>query len=158
MLFIFDLDDTLYDCTGQMTEQNKWQDVLSISLFPGVKELLSTLSARKILITKETDLGLQDKKIETLGVRSFFDRIVICRSNEEKKEEFQKIKQEFPEEEVWVIGDRVDAEVKYANELGWKTVHLCHGKHKSRTPQEKLEVPDFQITTFMELQQILCKQ
>ena len=68
MLLVFDLDDTLYGCTGQMKEATKWEDAKHIVPFPGVIELLSSFPAEKILLSRETDAGLQDIKIDALRI------------------------------------------------------------------------------------------
>ncbi len=151
MLIIFDLDDTLYDRTGQVPDNYSEEDIRRITLFPGVKEFLQSFSGKKILVTNESNLGLQNKKIDALGIRSYFNDILICHSAAEKKECFSNLQRQFPQEEVWVVGDRVDLEIKYGKELGMKTVWLRHGNHRERGPREAGEVPDHQINEFSEL-------
>ena len=155
MLIIFDLDDTLYDRTGQVPDNYTKEDIQKITLFPQVKEFLQAFSGKKILVTKETDPGLQNRKIHSLGLRGYFDQIIICHSAEEKKDAFQNIKQSFPGEEIVVVGDRLDQEIKYGKELGLKTVWLRHGNHNERLPQQFGEVPDHQITEFSEFPALL---
>lgn len=155
MLIIFDLDDTLYDRTGQVPDNYSDEDIKRITLFPKVKEFLQNFPDQKILVTKETNPGLQDKKINSLGIRPYFNQIMVCRSDEAKRACFQKIRQNFPEQEIWVVGDRVDLEIKYGKELGMKTVWLRHGNHKERRPRVAEEVPDYEINEFFELPEIL---
>jgi FMN phosphatase YigB (HAD superfamily) len=155
MLIIFDLDDTLYDRTGQMPDNYTEEDIQKITPFPQVKEFFQSFSGRKILVTRETDPGLQSRKIHSLGLQSYFDQIIVCHSDGEKKNAFQDIKQSFPGEEIIVVGDRIDLEIKYGKELGLKTVWLRHGNHKERLPREFGEVPDYVINEFSELPEIL---
>ena len=121
MLIVFDLDDTLFHASGQMNYENRWQDVKKITLFSGVQDFLRSFPAKKVLLTWETDKGLQDTKINVLGIRAFFDEILICNSNEEKKQYLTKIKKKYSSEEICVVGDRIDAEIQFGNELGMKT-------------------------------------
>ncbi len=155
MLIIFDLDDTLYDRTGQVSDNYTEEDLQKLTPFPQVKEFLQSFPGRKILVTKETDPGLQGRKINSLGLQSYFNQILVCYSDAEKKECFKEIQARFPREEIWVIGDRIDTEIRYGKELGMKTVWLRHGNHKERTPQQFWEVPDYEINEFSELREIL---
>ncbi len=155
MLIIFDLDGTLYDRAGQVPDNYTEQDLQQLKPFPGVKEFLQSFSGTKILVTKETDPGLQDKKINALGIRPYFHSIYICHTDEEKKKSFQEIQQQFPGEELVVVGDRIDLEVKFGKELGLKTVWMRQGKHRDRRPQEYWEVPDYEISEFSELAEVL---
>lgn len=155
MLIVFDLDDTLYDCNGQMKEATKWQDAKRIVPFPGVIDFLSSSSARKILLSQETDAGLQDVKIDALRIRAYFDKIYFCRHNIEKKDLLGKIQQEYPSEDIWVVGDRIDSEIQYGNELGMKTVRLQHGKYGRLVPQNDYQKPYRNITQFSDLAGVL---
>ncbi len=155
MLLVFDLDDTLFDCTGQMKRETKWEDAKSIRLFPGVKEFLSSFPGKKVLVTRETYQGLQNIKIDALGIRHFFDKIIICSSNDEKKACLRQLQEQFSEQEIAVIGDRIDVEIRHAKELGMKAIRLRQGKHSVMAPSSPAEVPDFEIGNFSELQQLL---
>ena len=151
MLIVFDLDDTLFHTSGQMKYESRWQDVKNITHFPGVHDFLSTFQAKKFLLTWETDKGMQDAKIDQLGIRTFFNEIVICYSNQEKKECLASIKEKYPQENICVVGDRIDAEIQFGNELGLKTVRLRYGKYKDMTPQHKLQEAHHTITEFSQL-------
>ncbi|MBI4147032.1 HAD hydrolase-like protein [Candidatus Woesearchaeota archaeon] len=155
MLIVFDLDDTLYDCSGQMKEATKWQDARCIVPFPGVIDFLGSFPARKILLSRETDAGLQDVKIDALRIRTYFDKIYFCRRNEEKKNLLGKIQQEYSSEDIWVVGDRIDSEIQYGNELRMKTVRLRHGKYSQLEPQNDYQKPHGNITQFSDLAGIL---
>lgn len=157
MLLIVDLDDTLFDCTGQMKRETQWEDVKSITLFPGVREFLSSFSGKKVLVTRETDKGLQNRKIDTLGIRNLFDQIMICSSNEEKKEYFRRLKKQFSGQEIAVIGDRLDVDIRFAKELGMKTCRVKQGKYSMMIPSSPVEVPDVEIDHFSQLTKLLPK-
>ena len=155
MLIVFDLDDTLYDCSGQMKEATKWEDVKHIVPFPGVVEYLNSSFNKKILLSRETDTGLQDLKLDTLRIRDFFDKIYFCRKNWEKKNLLEMIKKEHSSEEIWVVGDRIDAEIQFGNELGMITVRMQHGKYKDLVPKHKYQRAQYTITEFSQLRNIL---
>lgn len=155
MLIVFDLDDTLYDCSGQVKHETRWQDAKRIAPFPGALDVLSSHPAKKILLSRETDTGLQDVKIDALGIRDYFVKIYLCQRSEEKKTFLEKIQQEYSSEDIWVVGDRIDSEIQYGNELGMKTVRLCYGKYKAMEPQHKLQKAHHTITEFSQLGALL---
>jgi FMN phosphatase YigB (HAD superfamily) len=138
-----------------MNYENRWDDVKKITPFPGVPEFLQSFPAKKILLTWETDSGLQDAKINILGIRSFFDEILICNSNLEKKQYLEKIKQKYAAEQICVVGDRIDAEIQFGNELGMKTVRLRYGKYKDMLPKHKDQHALYTITEFSQLLGVL---
>ena len=155
MLIVFDLDDTLFHSSAQMRRETMWQDVKKITAFPGVHDFLNSFPARKILLTWETDKGLQDQKINALGIRPLLDEIFICGSNQEKKQCLESIKQKHPTEDIYVVGDRIDAEIQFGNELGMKTVRLQQGKYKDMAPQHKIQEAHHTIIDFSQLRGLL---
>ena len=157
-LIIFDLDDTLFDCSSQMRAGHEQEDVQQVVPFPGVLSFLASFPGKKALVTKETVPGLQQQKITILGVRRFFDDIIICQTVEEKKSRFRQVLAKYHPRKCWVVGDRLDAEIRFGNELGLKTIWLRHGKHRERKPQNGLEVPDAEISCFTELHTIFSSE
>lgn len=155
MLVIFDLDNTLYDRSRQLPDSYTEKQIQEITAFPGVKEFLSSFPGKKVLVTHESVLGLQDKKIKVLGIGEFFDKIFICNTNEAKKKCFQEAISLFPESEMWVVGDRIDAEIRWGNELGMKTVLLAHGNYRNLNAKKETEFPHYIITRFSDFPKLL---
>jgi len=155
LLIVFDLDDTLFHSSAQMRREAAWEDVKKITVFPGVHEFLKSFPAKKLLLTWETDKGLQDQKINVLGIRPLLDEIFICSSNQEKKQYLESIKQKYPAEDIYVVGDRIDAEIQFGNELGLKTVRLQYGKYKDMVPQHQHQQAHHTITDFSQLSKVL---
>jgi len=156
-LIIFDLDGTLYD--SQMirddTEEHLYEDVKKISFLPGVKEFLTGFGGKKILVTKEKFPKFQEEKIKILGLDKLFDAIFICPYEEDKKAYFQKIIQLHKDLEIYVVGDRLDLEIKDGNELGLTTIWFKRGKYKDYSPVHKLEMPTYTIIDFGQLWEII---
>ena len=94
-LVIFDLDDTLYDRWGQLDET--YGNLPNIKLFPDALQLLNAIKVPKVLISKG-DPEIQQKKIDVLEVRRYFDEIVICTTKEEKQAAFQRMKERYATE------------------------------------------------------------
>jgi FMN phosphatase YigB (HAD superfamily) len=53
--------------------------------------------------------------------------------------------------EVFVVGDRIDSEIKYGNRLGMTTVYLNRGKYSAIKPRDENEIPNFKIQSLEEL-------
>ena len=155
MLLIFDLDDTLYDCSDQLQEQKL--PLNEIKAFLGAKEILNRQDFKKILVSAgETEF--QHQKLAALGLKDCFAEIHICSTNEEKKQCFQKIVQDHPDPQTFVVGNRLDSEIRYGKELGLRTIYLKHGKYKDLRAKDNFEIPDYTITELKQVEQILCKQ
>lgn len=151
-LLIFDLDDTLYLCSGVVKQD--YSNLNKIETFPGVKELLSKGPWRSILVSKG-DRAIQVKKLEVLGIKDDFHAIIFCPADEDKKGCFVKILNQYPGFDYWVIGNRIDSEIRYGKELGLKTVLIKRGKYKNLKAKDGYEIPDYEIEHFSELGGVL---
>ncbi len=151
MILIFDLDDTLFP---RLSDNYTEKDLKNISLYPFVEEILSNKHIKHFLVTKG-DFDFQNKKIDNLGIKSFFNRILVCQNDENKKTCFQEIISNCMGEKVFVIGDRINSEIKWGNQLGLITVHFKRGKYKDLKPIDNYEVADYEFTSFEELKNLL---
>ncbi len=154
-ILIFDLDDTLYQKHGVVNDD--FSGIEDIQPYAGAYDFLRKTSCKKILVTKGNPT-MQVKKLEILGIKDFFEEVLICSTDEEKKGVFKQLKEKFPQSEFWVIGDRIDSEIRFGNELGMKTVLLRKGKYAELMPQEPIEAPTYAIKEFSELNEVLCKE
>jgi putative hydrolase of the HAD superfamily len=151
LLIIFDLDDTLF---FRLPDDYTDDDVNNIKPYPGVLELLQRTDYKKVLVSKGTQ-EFQYRKLNSLGISELFDRIIICSTGEEKRDALQEILRSYPEDNIWVIGDRRDSEIRYGNELGFKTVLLRSGKYKDLEAKDILEMPDYEIKEFKEFLKLI---
>ena len=213
---IFDLDDTLYDCTGLLTEAarrraakamvaaglplseseavelqveltNRYgprcnvfdriaemyqtgeglvgaalsaynsDEVEEVQPFPDVAPALRVLRAhgyRLFLVTVGVHRR-QEKKIERLGLREFFDEVVINDSEVGMSREECYIdlmtRHALTPQEVVSVGDRINSEIRACNALKMTTVQMLHGRFRSLQPKNELEEPDYRIERISEL-------
>ena len=154
-LVVFDLDDTLIDTSGQLSPETVWDNLKELELLDGAREFLVDFPARKILVTKERMEGLQKAKLDKLGIFDLFEKVIVCTSNKEKSNYFRKIAEENNKVEIWAVGDRIDSEIRYANEWGWKTVLVKRGKYKTLNVLGKSYVSDYEIDDLFELGNLL---
>ncbi len=154
-IVIFDLDDTLFDRWGQLDETYK--NLPNIQLFPDTIPVLKSIKFPKILVTFG-DSAIQKKKIDILGIQHYFTEIYIFNSLEEKKEYFQCLMKKYyikTPKNVFVVGDRLDSEIRFGKELGFVTIRLLHGKYKDLKPKDVFELPDYTIEKISDVLRIV---
>lgn len=151
-LIIFDLDDTLYLCSGVVKAD--YSNLEEIKPFPGVKEFLTKNTSKKVLVTKGNP-EVQQKKITILGIKDFFEEIFYPLREEDKTACFSQIVKKYPYYEFWVVGNKISAEIRSGKELGLKTILIRQGKYKTLKAKDCFEVSDYEIEEFTELAGIL---
>jgi len=220
---IFDLDDTLYDCSGSLidasrsraakalveagltcTEEEVYQlqkelsekhgpyhlifneivnkynadskliniaykaynssEVSEIKLFPYVISTFKELKEKgyKLFLLTVGVHERQEKKINILGLKPYFDEIVI--SDQEIGLPLEDCMRDLIERhtinfrEAVMVGDRVREELRIAKSLGMTTIQMLHGRFKNEPAVNDCDKPDykikriFQITTILHLQ------
>ena len=156
-LLLFDLDDTIFDSTNQPKEED---GVWPIKVFDGLTPILESNEYEKILVTtQDPALGeaFPKKKIDTLGIRHYFSEIYIVSDNEHKMDHFKQIIEEHKDQEIIVIGNRIDSEIRYGNMLGLKTIFVKFGKYSVLEAKDEHEIPDHTITidSFADLSKLI---
>lgn len=151
LLLIFDLDDTLF---RRLPDNYTPQQLKSITLFPFILEILQRKDIHKVLVTKGDPLA-QYEKLKILGIKKYFDLILIPSTDLEKKTCFAQARQTFPAEQIYVIGDRIDSEIQFGNELGLTTILFRQGKYKDLALVTPAQIPQYSITSYQELQKII---
>ncbi len=220
---IFDLDDTLYDCSGSLidasrrraakalvaaglacTEEEVYQlqkeltekygpyyhvfneivnkyhadnklvsiaykaynssEVSEIKPFPYVISTLKELKEKgyKLFLLTVGVHERQEKKINMLGLKPYFDETVI--SDQEIGLPLEDCVRDLIERhainfrEAVMVGDRVREELRIAKSLGMTTIQMLHGRFKNEPAVNDCDKPDykiksiFQITTILQLQ------
>lgn len=151
-VLIFDLDDTLYQKHGLVDDD--YSGLENIRLYSGVYDFLRKTRHKKILVSKGDPL-IQYKKLSLLGIKDSFDQVLVCSTEPEKKGCFKQIISHFSDSEIWIIGDRIDSEIRFGNEFGLKTVLIRKGKYAHLVPKDNLEIPTFEISDFQQLESLL---
>lgn len=100
------------------------------SIFPDVHQVLTTLKPKyKLGILSEGSSKTQLTQIDLLKIREYFSAIVISDQTPWHKPDellyrFAAMKMESEPEEIIMIGDRLDWDIKPAREIGMKTVFV----------------------------------
>lgn len=151
MLYIFDLDDTLYDTSKRLDDVTP--NFCDMKLYGDAKNFLETSKDEKILVTYGKR-DIQERKIDTLNIRGYFSEIIISETSEDKLNCFNNIlkkRRTIGAKDIFVVGDRIDSEIKYGNMLGMTTIYLKRGKYMKLKPSDENEIPKYTIKSLEEL-------
>jgi len=129
-------------------------------LIPGIEEILDYLKDKYHLgIIANQPLGTE-KRLESFGIRKYFE-VVISSAEvgyvKPQPEIFQlalKQAKTKPEESL-MIGDRLENDIRPAQELGFKTIWFKNSYGKYGNPELLPKMPDHIIDSIFELKQLL---
>ena len=155
---IFDLDDTLYFKTEQLGDDYGFEDIDNISIPSEDMDYLKELSGKNnMYLVTNGDEKFQRRKIEVLGLEDIFakENIHIVPLKEDKKELFKEITKDTPGIKTYIIGDRIDSEIQYGNELGLETIRMMKGKYSDMIPKILEQEPNYEIYEIINLDYIL---
>ena len=136
-------------------------EVEDIRPFPDAVSLLRNLRSQGYLLFLVTS-GVhrrQERKVHMLGLGKYFDEVVIndAEIGGDIEDAYVELmtRHGLTPQEVLVVGDRIDAEIRVANHLRMTTVQMKHGRYVTLTPKNEFEEPDFRIAALGEMQHIL---
>jgi len=120
----------------------------AFKLFPNALDLLK-LPIKKILLSRG-NIELQNKKIDHLKIREYFDGFSIIETYEKKKNELLAIleRYEVDRSEALIIGDRVVDEIQQGRELKIPTVYVCRPAYETRSAEHE---PDVTVRSLKEI-------
>src|SRR3989344_2091576 len=128
-------------------------DIKELVHFSGVAETLALLHATfTLVLVTQGNPAQQRKKIALLGISHYFDHILTPHTGEKEqafRESMNLLK--LTADEILIVGDRIDAEIKMGNKLGMTTVRILQGKYSRLSPEHELEKPDFTIKEIKEV-------
>lgn len=146
-VFVMDLDETCIDTHG------------TAQLYPEVKDCLERLCGRhQVVLLTRGSKDLQYSKLRQCDIEKFFSKIIVVSTSEEKLEALELIKSEAIRANVGVVvvGDRIDVEIFYGNQLKLVTVRVRrpNAKYSTAVPRVAGEYATYEVTSFHELLQL----
>jgi len=134
---IFDFNRTLYDPDSK-------------SLVKGAIASLHQLKkANYLLFLIGKGTSERADLINELGLSPYFEEIIV--KEEKDLEDFQYLKNKYPQAVFYVFGDRVRKEITFGNACGFKTIWFKNGKFATETPEAAEEIPWKTVESFEEL-------
>jgi len=154
----YNMDKSLVEAALQAYNRGEVED---IKPFPDVVSMLRNLRAQGYALFLVT-CGVherQERKIELLGIREFFDEVIIndTEIGTALEECYMDIlgRHSLTPQECVAVGDRIHSEIRVANYLRMTTVQIVHGRYKSLLPKNEMEEPDFRINHMSDLHDVL---
>ena len=141
-IFIFDLDDTLAYTTRDLKGDPR--RLPNLKLLSGIKPILRSIQGHSILLVAGEKEYIA-RKIGHLKLEGLFREILVVANSQEKEQVLSKIvaDAEVPPSRITVVGDRIDHEIRFANQLCCTTVQMClkGGKYVNLEPESGFDVP-----------------
>lgn len=162
---IWDLDDTLLDTTGLLipianTPEFSQRIQQPLPLMAGAGENLEYLKGKyQLILLTQGRSHFQNQKIQSLGIRHFFDQVCIVDPNQNftKADQFQKWKLEglLKEGSFLSIGNRKRTDLRSAKLMGGWTCWFAYGEHIAETEEQIADRPDFTIYDHFQLRKMI---
>jgi len=139
-------------------------EVSEIKPFPYVIPTLKELKEKgyKLFLLTVGVHERQEKKINILGLKPYFDEMVI--SDQEIGLPMEDCMRDLIERhainfrEAVMVGDRVREELRIAKSLGMTTIQMLHGRFKNEPAVNECDKPDYKIKRIFQIATILQLQ
>jgi putative hydrolase of the HAD superfamily len=119
-------------------------------------EGLKSLGARIVLVT-DSSTKWQRKKLEYLGIKDYFDALIISGETGHSKLEphnFRLARHLFPDDEVYMVGDRDDTDMRGGKEIGATTILVQRGYFRGRTARHA----DYVVKDLIEALEVIRRE
>jgi len=147
------------DQVHDVMQKARW-DAAKLHLYPDAKSTLDILKeTHRIGLIANQSPGTR-KRLQSYGIDSHFD--LICASDElglEKPDPriFQLALKTSGcnAEDAWMIGDRLDYDIRPAKQAGWRTIRILQGYNTFQNPRDALDRPDYTVENLAQIPPIL---
>ena len=132
----------------------------NIQCFDGATAMLAGLGrSHSLFLVTSGDPKTQQQKVSLLGLEPYFDALyyVNRKPDQTKLKTIRQLLEGhgLSPSQGLVIGDRLDREIRAANELGIHSCHVRHGEFYHLKPTGPEEIPTYQITHILQLKELL---
>jgi len=143
---VIDAEQAFFDCLARGPDVR-----------PGVLEALPMLREfghRMFVITEGSRLKAA-QTLERLGLEQFFDKLI---EGKKRPELYRRIlKLAGSPEHAFMVGDQLDRDIAPAKTAGLQTIYFPGGFAPKWAPDEGVVRPDFRITSFAEIPDIVAR-
>ena len=146
----------------QQQEVNRkaaWDKTL-LSLYPDAKAVLRKLKSTHFIGLIANQTPGTESRLKAYGIFQYFDLIFASAELGLSKPDPRifRLAQEkagCSPDQAWMIGDRLDNDIKPAKEAGWNTIRILQGYNSKQQPKGEGQRPDYTISRLSELLDIL---
>lgn len=142
---------------GSVMQRARWNPGAgSLVLYPDAKHVLETLSRTHGLGLIANQSPGTEARLCRYGIRDYFALVLASADLGIEKPDprifaLAQEKAACAANRIWMVGDRIDNDIRPANQIGWQTVRILNGYNTFQNPRCKLEEPDFSIGSLTEL-------
>lgn len=131
-----------------------------LSLYPESLLVLQRLSRHYVLGLIANQSRPCRKRLEQYGIVDCFDVILDSAELGISKPDpaiFRLAQQEAgcSSDQTWMIGDRLDNDVRPAKAAGWRAIRVLNGYNAKQAPRDGKEVPDYTVSNISEVLRLL---
>ena len=136
-----------------------WNKAL-LSLYPDARAVLDRLAEVHFLGLIANQSAGAERRLSSYGIREFF-RLVFSSAElgmEKPDPRVFRLAQDQARcspEDAWMIGDRIDNDIRPAKAAGWQTIRVLHGYNCRQQPRDSAEEPDHTVRELSGLLEIL---
>lgn len=100
-----------------------------------------------------------EERLRRYGIRELFDLVFASAEVGLSKPDpriFQMAQQAAgcPSASTWMVGDRIDKDIRPAKSLGWRTIRVLQGHNRFQEPTSHRDVADFAVERLSEIRNI----
>jgi HAD superfamily hydrolase (TIGR01549 family) len=144
-----------------INQESKWDKSL-LSLYPDAIETIKTLKRDHFLGMIANQSAGTVKRLKEYKIDRYFDLILASDETGISKPdpaifEIAEQRSNSKKENSWMVGDRLDNDIKPAREAGWHTVRVMRGYNIHQKPRTESEMPEYTINNLSELVGIIEK-
>lgn len=127
----------------------------SSELVPGAYKLLEYCSRKHDCYLVSHKEGQRENLFRKLDIEKFFIEIKLV----DRKDipSFRNLVGTKKYEVVYILGDRINGEIRIGNKLKFTTIWFRFGKFMNEMPKNVGEEPDYVVTNLIEIKEILKK-
>lgn len=140
-------------------ERSRWNKD-KLLLYPDAKQVLDILGRTHFLgLIANQSLGTESR-LRTYGIRDYFQLVFASAELGLEKPnprifELALEKAGCKADDAWMVGDRLDNDVRPANQAGWNTIRILHGYNTCQQPSCAEDTPDYTVHELAEIPAII---
>ena len=143
-----------------VAKRANWDKSL-LSLYPEARNVLEQLSEHHFLGLIANQSPGTERRLRKYGIAHYFGVILPSAELGMSKPDpaifdYALGAAGCSPSQAWMVGDRLDNDIRPANAAGWRTIRVLKGYNAEQQPREELESPDYTITSLDEIPQIVA--
>ncbi len=138
--------------------QASWDKSL-LFLYPDARAVIEQLSGQHFLGVIANQSPGSEQRLGEYGIAEFFGVVLASAEVGLSKPDPAILALALERagcgsDQAWMVGDRLDNDIRPAKKAGWRTIHIPNGYNARQQPRDDLDVADHTITTLTDILRI----